>query len=399
LLAVAILAGLFVLGAVLTPSLAGHAALKAASFQQFFDALVAVLGWPIRANFFSALIRNMPALAFVGIVIWKRPPARDTRWFLFALVVWSLGQAVSIAYGRADGSLSSRYLDLFAIGVLINFVCLIYLASEYVGKRRGWIITGVSIWVILVLISLSRYVDKHAPADLMVKRDTGHAQQVNVSNYLASGDSAYLKDKPIFYVPYPDSERLASILASRDIRGILPTAIRPPLEPAYISSSPDQAFIAEGYYQTTPKRAGVTLGSYSAHGDAATGEASIRFDYDRQNALLMIPVAGYPLSDGIRLEVEQNGQTIPVSIKSNPKESWGMAYAQISNGEFSIKLDDTSTSTWLAVGMPAVTGRLDAFINALLAKYYIFLSFGLISVLLMQLHFGLTSRETKSVGL
>jgi hypothetical protein len=399
LLAVAILAGLFMLGAVLTPSLAHHASLKAASFPQFLDALMAVLGWPISSNFFSALIRNLPALVFVGVMLWKRPPADDRKWFLLALVVWALGQAVSIAYGRAVGNLSSRYLDLFAIGILVNFACLILIAQDHIGKRYSWTIIGVSVWAITVLISLGLYAGEHILADLSAKRDTGLAQEINTKNYLATGDFNHLKDKPYLHVPYPHSERLASILASPTVREILPTNIRVPLKPALVESQPANAFVSDGYYPTTPKRTDWTLGSYGAQGDAAVGQVTIRFDANKQSALLAIPVAGYPLGSGIKIEVEQNGQRTPVAIKSNPKESWKMAYVKVDKGSFSIILTDLSRANtgWLAVGAPSVTGRLDAFINGLLANYLVFIMLGIVTVLLLLTQFGLTSRLTKSV--
>lgn len=398
LLAVAILAGLFILGAVLTPSLARHASLKAATFPQFLDALIAVLGWPISSSFFSALIRNLPALGFVGAMLWKHPPANDRKWFLLTLVIWALGQAVSIAYGRAVGNLGSRYLDLFAIGILVNFVCLISIAQDYIGKQHAWTITGVSVWAVTVLISLGLYAGKHIPAELSAKRDTGLAQEINTRNYLATGDFNHLKDKPLLHVPYFNSERLASILASPDIQTILPSNIRPPLTATLIESEPAGAFVADGYYLTTPKRTGMSLGSYGAQGDAATGHATIRFNANKQGALLAIPVAGYPLSSGIKLEIEQNGQRNPVIMKSNPKESWGMAYVKVGSGAFSVHLVDSSATTWLAVGAPFVTGRLDALTNGLLAKYPVFLIFGLMAVLLLLTQFGLTSRVTKSVA-
>ena len=231
LIAVGILAGLFMVGAALTPSLAHHAYLKAASFPQFFGALIAVLGWPISSNFLSAFFRSLPAFAFVGVMLWKRPPADDRRWFLLALVVWTLGQAVSIAYGRAVGPLASRYMDLFAIGILVNFACLISIAQDHMPKRSNWKIAGVSVWIAAVLLFLGVYTSMHIPTELAAKRDTGLAQEINTRNYLATGDLNHLKNKPSLAVPYPDPARLASILASPTIRAILPPNISPPLTP------------------------------------------------------------------------------------------------------------------------------------------------------------------------
>lgn len=393
LFAIAILAVLFMVGVLLTPSLAQHASLKAGSFSQFFYELMAVLSWPMPSNFIAALIRNLPAMILAGFIVWKRPPANDGRWFLVALFVWGLGQAVSIAYGRAAVSLSSRYLDLFAIAILINFVCLILIARDYIGQRRGLAIAVVAIWTAAVLLSLGLYVGKRVPAELAAKRATGLAQEINMRNYLATGDVTALKDKPYLNIPYPNAERLASILESTTVREILPANIRPPLMPTSSEITPPGSFVPDGYYPSIPKRTGMTLGSYSRKGDAATGRATIRFDPNKQGTLLAIPVSGYPLKDGIKLEIEQNGQRKPVFLPNNPKESWKMVYIKVDKGSFSILLSDFNrgTSGWMAVGAPFVAGRLDAFINLLLAKSYVFMLLGLITGILLLILYGLKS--------
>ena len=376
LIAVAILLSLFATGVMLTPSVPSHAALKAGSLGQFFDALISILSWPLPKSHIAVIVRNAPILILSGYMLWKRPPANDGRWFLLALVVGVIGKAVSIAYGRAS-SMASRYLDLFAIAVLVNFACLISVAQDHIGKRHGWTISAVGGWTIAVLLSLGLDAVEHLPVLLAAKRDTGLAQEVNTRNYLSTGDPAHLKGKPYFQVPYPDSKRLASILASPDIRALLPGNIRLPLAHISIETKPADAFVANGYYPATRERSGMTLGSYGAQGDAATGHASIRFDANGQRGLVAFPVAGDPLSSGIRLAIEQNGQINPLVMKSNPQESWGMAYAKVGSGAFSLRLTDSSTTAWLAVGAPFIAGRLDPLTNDLLANYPVLLLLGL----------------------
>jgi len=384
LVAVMILAAMFILGFVLTPSLEYHASYKAASFSQFLDALIAILSWPISSNLFSMLIRNLPALCFAGIMLWKRPPADNRKWFLFALVVWVIGQAFSIAYGRAVGHLSSRYLDLFAIGILVNFACLISIIQEFISGRNIWTMVGESIWVITIMISLglsARYISD----ELSSKREAGIAQEINTKNYLATGDINHLKDKPFLHVPYPDAEQLAAILALPAINEILPNNISRPLIHTAIESAPPDAFIVDGYFPATPKRDGLTLGSYSAQGDLATGQATLTFEFNNRNVLLAIPVAGYPLNEDIKLEVEQNGQRKPVAIRNNPKESWGTGYIRVNQGPFSILISDLSSANtgWVAVGVPSVAGRLDMITRALLLYFPLFIMAGLAFMFLL----------------
>ena len=259
LLAVAILAGLFVLGVALTPTVVGHARLKAASFPQFLQALAAILGWPVSSDVFAAIIVNLPALVFVGVMLWKRPPALSRKWFLLALIVWTLAQTAIIAYGRAAAVRSSRYLDLFAIGILVNFACSISIVQGHSGKRYGWTILGAAIWAGTVLICLGVYAGRHIPAALSAKRDIGLAQEFNTRAYLASGDLKHLKDKPYLHVPYPHPDRLVSILASPEIRAILPANLRVPPGPPSAKTWP-----ADESSLTTASRSSMAVGRLDA---------------------------------------------------------------------------------------------------------------------------------------
>ena len=264
LLAVAILAGLFALGVALTPTVAGHAPLKAASVPQFLQALAAILAWPISADVFSALIVNLPALAFVGVMLWKRPPALDRKWFLVALALWMLVQTASIAYGRAADVRRSRYLDLFAIGILVNFACSISIAQGQIGKRYRWIIPGTAIWAGTILMSLGVYAGRHIPAAVAAERDTRLVQEINTRAYLVSGDFRQLKDQPFLHIPYPSAERLASILASPEIRAILPANLRVPPGPASVQNRPADAAGPAGYRLATARRSSMTSGRLDA---------------------------------------------------------------------------------------------------------------------------------------
>jgi hypothetical protein len=224
--AVAILAGLWALGVALTPSVPEHASLKAASPLQFFHAWAAILGWPISPDVFAALIVNLPAILFVATMLRNRPAVTDRRWYLFALIVWILGQTAGIAYGRAAYFHASRYFDFFAIGILVNFSCLISLAQGHIGKRFGWTIPSAAAWTVAILACLAVYAGRHVPEELAVRRDTSLAQETNTKAFLATGDIKHLQGKPPFHVPYPDSQWFATILQSSEILAVLPANIR-----------------------------------------------------------------------------------------------------------------------------------------------------------------------------
>ncbi len=362
----------------LTPTLPYHEPLKAASFTQFYHALAGTLGWPISSNLIAVLARNLPALILTVILIRKRPPLADSRWFLLALIVWSVGQSVSIADGRAVGNLSSRYLDLFAIGILVNFACFISLVQSNPPKRAKWLAAGVSIWVALIFISLGSFAKNYVWKDLDFKHSCSLQEEMNTRNYLATGDFGYLKDKPFLYIPYPDPQRLAQFLNWPEIRKILPDNIRPPLSPVSIESKPVDAFIGNGYFYTTPKRTDTTLGSHNAQGDKGTGQLLMKFEAVNRGEI-ELPVAGYPLGAGMKIEIEQNGKSSRVIIESDPKESWGIGRAKVERGAFTVRVTDSSLKYWAAVSIPTLKGggKFDRLTEKLLSKHYLFILVGL----------------------
>lgn len=373
-IAIVILLVLFGIGVAFTPTNPGHESLKAASLQQFVEASRAVLSWPFPPSFRAAILRNAPIAAFGLWLLWKRPAAVDIRWFLAALALWVLTQAASIAYGRAVGSIASRYTDLFAIAILVNFMCLFVLAREF---RESWRAVAVLLscaWVAVVLNALVFHAGRSVPAELESKRATGLAQETNVRNFLLTGDIVHLANKPHLQVPYPSAERLASILSSPHLRSILPSNIRVPPEPVKVELKPGDGFVPNGHFPATPGRPGFNLGSYGLQGDAGVGHARIQFPGAKHGGEVAIPVAGFPGREGIGLAVEQHGRAIDVRLPPDPKESWAMAYVHVDGGPFTIVLTDKSATTWVAVGAPTISEGLAPLVNLLLANYAAFIA-------------------------
>jgi len=379
-----LLAGLFLTGFWFTPTLEYHAALKAESFGHFANALVDVLSWPLPPSYISCVVRNAPAVIFLLLMLWKRPTADDSKWYLFALIVWSIGQAASIAYGRANGHMASRYLDLFAIAILINYVSLISINQLFLKhKRINWHIMLQNLWVGIVIIFLGIYASSIIPGQLSEKQTINLAQEDNLADYLTTLDAAHLENKQFLHIPYPDPDQLISILHLPWIKDILPSNIRPPIRNTSVNIEPVNSFVNNGYYQTTPELAGMTLGSFNGDGDYSTGQARLDYHSDTPSHY-SIPVAGYPLNQGIKLEVIQNNTDKPVKIDFDPGENWTKGYFSVDKGAFSILLTDSNNgyAGWLAIGEPLVVGRLDDFVELLLTHCSLLIFIGMLMVLL-----------------
>jgi len=231
--AAALLFGMFALGYVATPVTAGHAGMKAHSAGEFMNALKAALSWPQRERIVPALLLNLPCVAFMWM-LWRRrsQPFRPAVWVLLGLIVWVGAQAVALSYGRAASVRSSRYLDLLAVGTILNFGCLLWCLQQSARLKARFGVLIVVVW--LAYLAGGLWHQRHAiEGQVEHKLQMSQTEQANVHAYLASSDPAHLYDKPLLHIPYPDADRLRQLLDDPAVRRILPAAVVPPSLPEH----------------------------------------------------------------------------------------------------------------------------------------------------------------------
>ncbi|MDE2420816.1 MAG: hypothetical protein KGO49_06485 [Gammaproteobacteria bacterium] len=223
-LAIFVLIVAFVLGVLFTPvSPKMHPPLP------IIHALFAILSWPFNKYSILFLLVNAPAIIFLSNMYRHRPHASDPRWFIVGLLIWAAIQSISIAYGRYEAPLSSRYMDLYAILILINFICLLLVLNppRLRDSRFNFKMLGGVFWVLVILIPLveGSHTSLRYAKGLYQK---GLEQQINTQNYVATGNINFLKNKPDLSIPYPNPDRLAMLLSKPSIRSILPSNIASP---------------------------------------------------------------------------------------------------------------------------------------------------------------------------
>lgn len=373
LIAVAVLVLSFGVSYWLTPNLNGPQSPDAKTFEQFYDAIVKDLSWPNSGSFIWAFARNLPSLLFTIHLLVKRPAASDYRWFVLAVIALTFGQAASIAYGRALENLASRYLDLFMVSVMVNFACLVILAQQFKSKWRIVIVAGSFIWLAVFASMIGNSASDNLPGALERRKMTAMVQQGNTKGFVVTNNMEFLNNKMHLEIPYPNAERLASLLNTPEIRAILPYNIAPSI-PTHIKTT-DSAFVLNGFFQTTPRRVDSVWGSYSARGNAATGKLSIQCDGNLRSGVIEFPVVGQ-LDDGIKIGIEQNGKQTPVAVDDNPGD-WGLAHTRVGEGPFTINIIDESPNGWVAVGAPYMVGRLDAFTRSTMQHYQVYIILGI----------------------
>jgi hypothetical protein len=219
-------AALMIALALSVPKIPGHEPLRAHGVVEFLSALAAIASWPAKSPF--GLVVYAPAIAFSIRVLRNTPKLADNQWFNIAAFGWILVQFVALALGRAKGApLSSRYLDMFQIGLAVSIVSALSLMPAHLGLtsvRRG-MPAVVALWFLLLAFWIGRDAYSHLQYPVEARRQTAITETNNLRGYLSTGDFSYLTNKPILEIPYPSAERLRGLLDDPAIRSVLPPGL------------------------------------------------------------------------------------------------------------------------------------------------------------------------------
>ncbi|MBO9613270.1 MAG: hypothetical protein J7619_11270 [Dyadobacter sp.] len=216
-----VLVGFSAAGYAIMPQIEANQIYRARSVSEIFEALRFILAWPGRENWLTALVLWSPALGMVPWLLRKRALTRADL-LMAGCVMWSLAQALAIAYGRGQsmGSVSSRYTELFTPGLIGNA----WFAARFMDITiKNWRITwlGAVFFVVFVIGHVTRL--DHDMKNVYESYNNSLKQESNVRKYLETGDPSVLV-QPQFEIPYPDSIRLRSLLDNPTLRNILPPA-------------------------------------------------------------------------------------------------------------------------------------------------------------------------------
>jgi hypothetical protein len=195
--------------------------LMAHSIEQFVSAFLTAAAWPLSPAF--AVVLHAPMIALVTSLMKERPNLRDSRWIFFGLWIWLGMQFASLAYGRAGGFVtSSRYLDFFLVGLILNFTAVLRLLPD---RPRLSVSCLGSAWLLALSIGAAHEaILKTAPA-VAEKHRINDIETRNVRGYVTTGDVDFLYGKPKLEIPYPDAKRLQILLDTPEIRAILPPTL------------------------------------------------------------------------------------------------------------------------------------------------------------------------------
>ena len=168
-------------------------------------------------------------------------PFRVRGYWLLA--IWVIAQCAATALLRGGGWQvpPSRYADLFAFGVLLNFCALLSLlgVASTSGRWRPVAIFAALGWVIFAGLGLARQTQADFTAQLPRIRAILQMEEENVRGFVLTGDPAFVEGKKYPEIPYSDSSTIIRVLADPNFRAILPPALL--REPGASAAPPPRA--------------------------------------------------------------------------------------------------------------------------------------------------------------
>jgi len=223
-----------------------HEVLKSHSVSEFFVMLGRCLAWPLIKAPILGLVMYLPLTALLVVYVL---PAEITKTFnlprpafelLLGIGIWLSLQIAVTAYARGAGNLlpASRYMDILALGVMVNLLAVILMFRLQPVQTRGHraVVAIGAGWLAVATVGLILITVRNFKVELPAKRNASLIEVKNVREYVFTGDIKHLKNKPRLDIPYPSPERLASLLDDPTIRAILPSNINPHPEVHWLSS-------------------------------------------------------------------------------------------------------------------------------------------------------------------
>src|SRR5262249_60391660 len=110
----------------------------------------------------------------------RKRAARDSvAWIMLGLGLWNGLQFAALAVGRAVHAIdSTRYLDVCAFSLIVNFACAALLA----GGRRQRLLAGV--WLFVIAAGWAVQTAQHVPQELAARHALTLLQEKNVRAFL-----------------------------------------------------------------------------------------------------------------------------------------------------------------------------------------------------------------------
>jgi hypothetical protein len=234
LIAVVLLATVAIFGYALVPHIAGHDVLKAPDFGTWLKATSMCMAGPLPHGDRIAWLIWLPT-GIAAYRLLKRREAQPGDLAAFGMAGWVLLQCAAMGYSRGNDMsvVSSRYLDVLSVGLVVNLWFVMRFCLPGSGEnapRPAWRFAGYAVATVFLAVVAIGFVRRtpHDMREAAWKRDIRAIQTENVRRYVLESDPRHL-DQPFMHIPYPHASRLAGLLDDPSIRSTLPASVRMPL--------------------------------------------------------------------------------------------------------------------------------------------------------------------------
>jgi hypothetical protein len=372
----ALCAALLLAGLVSRTTIPQHEVLMPRSAPEFAMAVVRSLSWPWSGHPWLAAVLWLPWCLLVPRALAREPGAPgDPSAGKFPLILsglggWTLLQVMATAYARGAGAPypNSRYVDTIVLGQVVNALALLWLResrSSGPGFRRVLTWTGVA-WFAVAGVGAARQAGRSIKVDLPDIHSYCAGCERNVRNYLATGDTDYLKHGEI---PYPSASALLERIRIPVLRDLLPVSVRQPLALAADRSGALTRWDSRvrptgptGLSVSTPQPENtVTWGSFdSAEAVNAAGWSSAPVNPEG-TGYLRFEVAGHAGAPGVALELcDARSRAVLEEVLPGkvPGNAWRTVYVREPPAPFVIVARGAGPRDWLAFTEPVEMGRL-----------------------------------------
>lgn len=212
----------------LTPHVAGHDSLRADGVANLLVAFRYSVSWPV-VFLGGAWFASFPLLCFFIYRLREDRAAKtvDHRALLqIALGGWVLIQLFTLSYSRAEGVLASRYMDIYAIGLVLNLLMALHIIRLSSAKAllRASSVLAI-LWGLLLFASLPMAIGQSWQAAVHRSQITS-IQQQRVMAYICNGDVAAILTAPHMHIPYPSGPALKSFVDDETVRKFLPPQLK-----------------------------------------------------------------------------------------------------------------------------------------------------------------------------
>lgn len=178
----------------------------------------------------QAVVGLVPMVWFCRRTLARRPALSDRAWVAVGISGWLVIQLGLLAYGRG-AAVAVRYMDIVLLAYPVGLMAVLALfESARVSRFGRYAGPGAVTWVFVVVSALAvlGYV---SAVGAIGWGESARQQVVNVQTYFATRNADDLRARGgghhLFDLSYPNSHRLAAILADPGVRAILPHEVRP----------------------------------------------------------------------------------------------------------------------------------------------------------------------------